>query len=254
MINLLVGLMVAGAVLSSSSGVWQVRASGQVVQGAEGGAGQQQQRRGRGGPATVAEAEQRVRTAIGQALRNRLQLPDTLATRVSEVAFRYRDSSLYLQDREGYIRMQMRAEGEAARTRLPNHPRITCLMNEFFSTYETRVRLRLAEDREIGSLLTPLNRYRYLAFQENLHRTIDDALDDMRRRFGRVEPGSAGRRGGGAQARGGAAQPPPPGGPPGAQAGAAGPPAGMRGQGGPRGGIFASICPPGLADPGRGGS
>jgi hypothetical protein len=190
------------------------------------------------------EAEQRLREAIGRNIANNMELPDSQVARLSAVAFRYRDSSIVLRDREGYIRSQMRNEAGAARMgRVPSETRMACLVDAFYVTLREHINLRVSEDREVSQFLNPLRRYRYLSLQDRLHEIIDEAVGNMNRRFG--PPGTAG---GGPPVAGGA----PPGNPP---AGRVGPPPGGRGRGGgppggrqgpPGRGQFASLCPVGM--------
>jgi hypothetical protein len=186
------------------------------------------------------EAEQRLREAIARNIRSNMELPDSLVERLSSLAFRYRDSSIVLNDREAYIRSQMRAEAGASRLgRVPNEARLGCLVDQFYVTLREHINLRSAEDREASQFLNPLRRYRYLSLQDRLYEIIDDAVGNMNRRFGPPGGPGAGPPPGG-MPPGGAAAGPPPQPPP----GRAGPPQGGRGPGGRA--QFASICPPGM--------
>lgn len=136
-------------------------------------------------PATRMEAEQRLREAIARNIRSNMELPDSLVERLSSLAFRYRDSSIVLNDREAYIRSQMRAEAGASRLgRVPNEARLGCLVDQFYVTLREHINLRSAEDREASQFLNPLRRYRYLSLQDRLYEIIDDAVGNMNRRFG----------------------------------------------------------------------
>jgi hypothetical protein len=136
------------------------------------------------GPADRMEAEQLMRKAMIANLRQSLALPDSQMDVLAGIAFRYRDSSLVVQQRERMIREMLSREGGSGGGRrggAVDDTRITCLIGAFWDAQETRLALRRAEDREVAALLTPTNRYRYLAFQDNLHDVIDEFVDQMNR-------------------------------------------------------------------------
>ena len=164
-----------------------------------------------------------VRRAVLQRMRDQLDLPDSQIAKLSQPFFRYRDSLFVLEDRERFIRGQLRSETDQGRT--VNEDRVGCLIGELFATQRMRVDMLSSEDKEISAMLTPSKRLRYLALQENFNQLIERAMQgtNERRNGGPDGPRGQGRAG---SPGGGRADGPP------------------RGGGRGRGGPFAVCGPP----------
>lgn len=122
-----------------------------------------------GGPRQL--LEQRVRMLFERIVRQRLQLTDAQVARLrttnQEFAPRRRD----LATRERKIRQTMRTELRPGG--VPDQARLATLMDSLFALQRERLDMLQAEQRELATFLSPAQRIRYYALQEQLRRRVE---------------------------------------------------------------------------------
>ncbi|HWL39573.1 MAG TPA: hypothetical protein VNO75_04985 [Gemmatimonadaceae bacterium] len=139
--------------------------------------------------------ERQLRERTAQITRERLGLTDAQMQQLQQVNARFapRQSALVKQERNS--RRQLRQEMMAAS---PNQPRVASLLDATLSLQKQRIALLESEQRELASFLTPVQRARYIALQNQFRRRADQL----------ARPGGGGRgqgiRRGGADGPGGA--------------------------------------------------
>ena len=146
----------------------------------------QVRREGEGAQPPRAELEQRVRQRFASVLQERLQLSDEQMRQLQASSRRFEGRRRTLLEQERDVRIGLRnellAEGSA------NEQRVSRLLDQMIAIQRQRIMLVEEEQRELAGFLTPVQRAKYLALQDQLHRR----MEDMRRQGG---PGAL-RRGG----------------------------------------------------------
>jgi len=120
--------------------------------------------------------EQRVRERFATVVRQRVGLSDEQMRRLAEVNQRIEARRRTLVEQERDVRIGLRSEimaGENA-----NQQRVSQLIDQMLRVQRERVALLEEEQRELSAFMTPVQRARYLAVQDQIRRTIED----MRRR------------------------------------------------------------------------
>jgi hypothetical protein len=129
---------------------------------------------GVGGPRQ--QLEQRVRMRFEQIVRQRLQLTDAQVMRLRATNQQFAPERSALATRERQIRQSMRSELRPGV--VPNEQRISVLTDSLFAVQRTRLDMLQSEQRQLATFLTPSQRVRYYALQEQLRRRVEA----MRRR------------------------------------------------------------------------
>ncbi|WP_396222007.1 Spy/CpxP family protein refolding chaperone [Gemmatimonas sp.] len=126
-----------------------------------------------------AELERRFQQRVEATVRQRLQLNDDQAARLREVASRTEGARRALRRDEMEARKAMRTEllaGDNA-----NETRVAELLEQMPRLERRRIELLEQEQRELARFLTPLQRARYFALQDELRRGMQEL---QRRRLG----------------------------------------------------------------------
>jgi periplasmic protein CpxP/Spy len=121
-----------------------------------------------GGPRQ--QLEQRIRIRFEQIVRRRLQLTDDQLTRLRQTNRRFAPQRQALAAHERTIRQAIRAElrpGVAT-----DEQRVGVLMDSLFVLQHQRLDMLQSEQRELSTFLTPSQRVRYYALQEQLQRRV----------------------------------------------------------------------------------
>ncbi len=143
-----------------------------------------------------AEMERRVTDRINEVIRTRLALDDDRFDKLRELATRIEDDRRVLRNEEVTTRFALRQELLAGDR--VNETRVGELLDKMPVLERRRVDLLEREQRELAKFLTPSQRARYFALQDELRRGMQEM---QRRRMGLDGPQSdtAGppRRGGG---------------------------------------------------------
>lgn len=134
--------------------------------------------RGPGGPpggppagqATV--MDRRVQERMGEILRQQLGLTDAQAQRMQEMNRRLMDRRIALGDEERQVRMAIRREIMSGDT--TRGAEVARLLERVQDVQRRRMELLQAEQQELSAFLTPYQRARYLAFEEFLHRRVEE--------------------------------------------------------------------------------
>jgi protein CpxP len=129
--------------------------------------------------------EQQVRERIGRVVQQQLGLTDAETQRLQVVNQRYEGQRRELVRREREARMSLRSEvlrGDSA-----DQKRTDALLGSLLEVQRKRLDLVEAEQRELARFLTPVQRAKYLALQDQMRRRVEE----MRQR-GQRRPGGPG--------------------------------------------------------------
>jgi len=122
-----------------------------------------------GGPRQ--QLEQRLRMRFEQIVRQRLQLTDQQVAQLRSSNQHFAPQRRALNMREREIRQSMRAElqpGVAA-----NEQHVSALTDSLFGVQRARLDMLQSEQRDLATFLTPSQRVRYYALQEQLRRRVE---------------------------------------------------------------------------------
>ena len=122
-----------------------------------------------------AQLEQQVRQRLARTLKERVGLTDAQLEQVGAVNSRFQDRRRTLVEQERDIRIGLREE--VMREEQANQERVSRLLDQAIEVQQHRLRLLEEEQRDLAEFLTPVQRAKYMAVQEQLHR----ALEEMRR-------------------------------------------------------------------------
>ena len=135
-------------------------------------------------PPRRAAMEQQLRRALWTATKRRVGLTEPQMARLGDVSRAFEPRRAALQQRERTARRALREEMTAAQ---PNQARVAELLDELQRVQRVRLELVESEQRQLAAFMSPVQRARYFALQEQFRRR----LEEMRR----GEPGlPAGRR------------------------------------------------------------
>ena len=129
--------------------------------------------------------EQQVRERIGRAVQQQLGLTDAEAQRLQQVNQRYEEQRRDLVRQEREARQGLRREvlrGDSA-----DQKRAEAMLTSLLQLQRRRLDLVQAEQRDLAQFLTPVQRAKYLALQDQMRRRVEE----MRR--GNQRRGPAGR-------------------------------------------------------------
>lgn len=145
-------------------------------------------------PRMPRQMEQRLQARIDSIVRSRLVLSDEQFTRMRDVATRIERERRTLRREDGQTRMALRTELAATAM---NEGRIAELLDAMVQLEKRRVQLTEREQRELARVLTPSQRARYLALQEELRSNMREMqrrrLEQGKPQDGRGGPPSGGR-------------------------------------------------------------
>ncbi|MGH7627119.1 MAG: hypothetical protein ACREOJ_17615 [Gemmatimonadaceae bacterium] len=116
--------------------------------------------------------EQQLQQRMGQVVRKRLQLTDTQFAQLQAVNQRYAGRRAQLLQRERGLRQQLRQQ--VLRGDQADQATVGTLLDQIMTLQETRLALTRQEQRDLTSFLTPVQRARYAAIEEQVHRRIAD--------------------------------------------------------------------------------
>jgi Spy/CpxP family protein refolding chaperone len=147
---------------------------------------------GRSGPAGMQSRrppDQRLQAFVDSMVRVRVAPTDEQFAKMREVATRHERERREIRMQDGRARVELR-NLLAATT--PNEQRIAELLDQVSKLERQRLDLMEREQRELGKFLSPSQRARYIAMQDELRRNMQDM---QRNRLGLDKPEGAGRRG-----------------------------------------------------------
>jgi hypothetical protein len=123
-----------------------------------------------GGPARQ-RLEQRVRERFEQIVRQRLQLTDDQMQKLRQTNQRFAAQRRALTEQERGLRSEIRRElqpGVAA-----NQTHVAALTDSLFAIQHQRLDMAQAEQKELATYLSPVQRVRYYGLQEQLRRRLE---------------------------------------------------------------------------------
>jgi hypothetical protein len=132
-----------------------------------------------------ARAEQAIREALAQVVRERLNLTDDQAVRLQAVNRRFADDRLRILGDEFRVRRALRRElatGDSMRS-----PETARLLDQLLDLQRQRLDTQQQEQQALAEFLTPGQRARYLAMMDQLRKRIQARLDSGGR-VGQREP------------------------------------------------------------------
>lgn len=129
------------------------------------------------------ELEQAIRQRMARVLKERVELSDEQMEKVAAVNRKYEERRRMLVEQERDVRIGMRQE--VMRSDQPDQERVARLITESIQVQRQRLQLLEDEQKDLAEFMTPVQRARYLAVQEQIHRTIEEM-----RRGGARQPGA----------------------------------------------------------------
>jgi Spy/CpxP family protein refolding chaperone len=118
------------------------------------------------------QLEQRLRERIAQVVRDRLELTDEQFQRLSVVNQRYEKERRDLTQQERSLRLELRAQ--VLRGNQADQRRVDTLLDQIMRTQQDRLALVQREQHDLAAFLTPLQRAKYAALQEQMRRRINE--------------------------------------------------------------------------------
>lgn len=117
------------------------------------------------------QLEQMVRQRWMQVVQQRLQLSDDQVARLKETNRHFGAERNQLNKAERGVRAEMRDQLTGATA--PDDKRLSALLDSLLDIQRQRLEIVRAEQQELKQFMTPLQRVRYLALQEQLRQRIE---------------------------------------------------------------------------------
>jgi hypothetical protein len=192
-------------VLHAALGAWIAAASVTVSETAraqrpDSGAGRPRAGRlGRGSPARVDQRanrpltprqqllQQRVRQAFDGVVRRQLSLNDEQVKRLSEVDRQYQVQRNQVNRDEREARLALREALEDS-SRTPDQAKVDGYMSRLVKAQHRRAEILEAEQKDLSTFLTPVQRAKYFALRDQLTRRIQEIVQDSIGRGGARRP------------------------------------------------------------------
>jgi Spy/CpxP family protein refolding chaperone len=117
------------------------------------------------------QLEQQLRTGVARVVKQRLELTDDqmMKLRRSNAQFEPRRRSLNQEERQH--RRELRSQILAGPT--ADQTRIGAAVDDLLQLQRRRIDLQIEEQRQLAEFMTPMQRARYLALQEQLRRRVE---------------------------------------------------------------------------------
>jgi len=181
-------------------------AGGAATAPAHGQGARRQQRAAAGDslPPNRANLEQLVRQRMAQVTRQRLDATDDQMLKLQATNQKFDEKRRILLAQERDVRMALR--DEMLRPDSARQGRVAELLDRLIKTQRQRVDIQEQEQQELSNYLTPLQRAKYFALEQQIRQRVTQLRQAQQGRGGR--PGRAGLPGAGRGGRG--VQPPPP--------------------------------------------
>jgi hypothetical protein len=116
------------------------------------------------------QLEQRLRTGMARVVKQRIGLTDEQMTRLAQVNSRFDSRRRALNREERARRVELRAEVLAAQG--ANQERIANALDRVLQIQRERIDVQIEEQRELATFMSPLQRARYAALQEQIRRRL----------------------------------------------------------------------------------
>ncbi len=126
--------------------------------------------------------EAEVRSRMANVLRVQLGLTDDQMRRLAIANRRFERRRIELVGQEREVRMQLRSEIETADS--TRSAQVTALLDRMLALQRERLELVEAEQKELATFLTPLQRARYFGMEEQIRRRVMEMREQQLRRGG----------------------------------------------------------------------
>lgn len=130
-----------------------------------------QQRQPGGGADQRAQLEARFRQQFARVVRQRVGLSDEQMTRLGPINERFATQRRQLQMQERAARTSL--QRVLRNPGLADSAEVSRLLQHLVDAQKRRVQLLEAEQRELATIMTPLQRARYMALQEQVRRQVE---------------------------------------------------------------------------------
>ena len=114
--------------------------------------------------------EQQLRLRLGQVVRRQLQLTDEQYAQLQAVNRKYEAPRRDLNQRERYLRVSLRAEiqlGDKA-----DQSKVAGYLDQLADAQESRLQIFRQEQKDLAGFLTPVQRAKYAALEEQLRKRV----------------------------------------------------------------------------------
>lgn len=128
--------------------------------------------------------EERVRARMEQVMRTQLGLNDDQVRRLQATNRRFEGQRRELFERERRVRIELRAAIEIGDS--TQNSRIAPLLDQTIQLQRQRLDLLEAEQKELSTFLTPLQRARLYGFEEQMRRRVQEMRENRGRPDGNV--------------------------------------------------------------------
>jgi protein CpxP len=154
-----------------------------------------------------ANLEQQVQERMAQVTKERLGATDAQMTKLQETNKKFDEKRRLIVDQERDIRMSLR--DEMLRPDSARQGQVAALLDRVIKTQRQRVDIQEQEQKELAGFLTPLQRAKYFALEQQIRQRVNQMRQAQQGRGGRMGRGQ-GLPGRGPARGGRGVQPPPP--------------------------------------------
>jgi hypothetical protein len=130
--------------------------------------------------------EERVRSRMAQVMRTQLGLNDEQVRRLQATNRRFETQRRELFERERRVRIELRAAIEIGDS--TQDARIAPLLDQTIQLQRQRLDLQEAEQKELATFLSPLQRAKLYGFEEQMRRRIQEMRENRGRDDGNATP------------------------------------------------------------------
>jgi protein CpxP len=154
-----------------------------------------------------ADLEQQVQQRIAQVTKQQLGLNDQQMTKLQETNRKFDEKRRLVVDQERDVRMSLR--DEMLRPDSARQTQVAALLDRVIKTQRQRVDIQEQEQKELAGFLTPLQRAKYFALEQQVRQRVNQMRQaQLQGRGGRMGRGQG--QPGMPMGRGRGVQPPPP--------------------------------------------
>jgi len=117
------------------------------------------------------QLEQRLRTGMATVVRKRIGLTDEQMSKLAQANARFDARRRVLNQSERMQRIELRTQVVAGQS--ANQERIASALDRMLQIQRDRIDLQIEEQRELSNFMSPLQRARYAALQEQIRRRLE---------------------------------------------------------------------------------
>ena len=116
------------------------------------------------------QLEQQLRLRLGQVVRRQLQLTDEQYAQLQAVNRKYEAPRRDLNQRERYLRLSLRAEIQLGNK--ADQAKVAAYLDQLADAQESRLQIFRQEQKDLAGFLTPVQRAKYAALEEQLRKRV----------------------------------------------------------------------------------